>query len=106
MFRAREYLGKMEADFSADQGPLEARRVEPQERTRHWHRSLSLTPPEQIFAGRCRKHRCNRLEREILAALGLEKLALVKRSVSEFGEVLDFLSLPDQRVLAARRALS
>ncbi len=106
MFRAREYLGNMEADFSADQGLLEAMRVEAHERTLHWHRSLTLTPPEQIFAGRCRKHRFNRLEREILAALVLEKLALVKRSVSEFSEILDFLCLPDHRVMAALRVMS
>ncbi len=105
MFRAREYLGNMEADFSADQGLLEAMRVEAVELTRSWHRSLTLSPPEQLFAGRCRKHRFNRIEREILVALVLEKLALVKRSVAEFGEMLDFLCLPDHRVMSALRAM-
>jgi len=106
MFRDRETLHDMEADSSVDQGLLEAVRAEVAQRTRHWHRSLSLTPREQIFAGRCIRHRFNRLEREILAALVLEKLALVKRSVSEFSEVLDFLHLPDHRVMTALRAMS
>jgi len=106
MFRDRETLQNTEADCSSDEGLLEAMRVEVARRTRHWHRSLNLTPREQIFAGRCIRHRFNRLEREILAALVLEKLALVKRSVSEFSEIIDFLHLPDHRVMTALRAMS
>jgi hypothetical protein len=106
MFRARGDLKNMEADFSADPARLEAMRVEAAERTNHWHRSLVLSPPEQVFAGRCLKHRFNRIEREILAALVLEKLALVEERVSRFGEMIEFLHLPDRRVMTVLRAMS
>lgn len=106
MFRARSDLDKLETNFDTDPTRLAAARVEAEEHTRIWHRSLTLTPPKQIFAGLCCKHRFNRIEREILAALVLDKLALGRGAVSEFGEMLDCLRLPDHRVMTALRAMS
>jgi SpoVK/Ycf46/Vps4 family AAA+-type ATPase len=106
MFRVRSDLDNLESDFNADPERVRTLDRESKELTVSWHRALSVTPKEQALAGRCRSLRLNRLEREILAALVLEKLALVKRSVSEFGEMLDFLCVPDHRVMAALRAMS
>jgi len=106
MFRVRRDLNNLESDFNADPERVRALGQESKALTVAWHRALSVTPKDQALAGRCRSQRFNRLEREILAALVLEKLALVKCSVAEFGEMLDFLCLPDHRVMAALRAMS
>ncbi len=80
--------------------------LEEQTWTKHFHRSFSLTGDEIDLCRRCRKIRLNRLEREILVAVVLHRLALVEGYKEDCASILRFLNIPGDRAVEALRCMS
>jgi len=71
----------------------------------YWHASLRATETPLVFPQRCRQHRLNQTECEILAALVIAELGLFEEPVSTCALLLKFLALPGAKRLAAMRML-
>ena len=106
MFRARRQRMDTESEDSPDRKKLKRRRHQDQLWSRFWHRSLLLTDKEIHFAGVCRCKRLNRIEREILVALVLDRLALMEQEAETCGEVLRVLGLQGKQAVQAMRNMS
>ena len=104
MFRLRKDLSDHRWRYDDDKvaGLRDAERAH----TRHWHRSLRLTPRTVPLADVCRRHRLNRIEAEIVMALLLQPLGLWDSHIVDVSDVLGVLSLSPSEGLAALRALS
>jgi hypothetical protein len=74
--------------------------------SRYWHGSFRLTGPSVFICRRCKRHRLNRTEREILVMLILDQLALLEDRIRSCADVLVLLALPNSRKLDALRMLS
>jgi len=85
----RRRLAKQEADWSC-----------------YWHASFRLTGDELTLSQLCRRHRLNRIEREILVALVLSELAMLPGRIGDCSELLDLTAHRDRRSLRVIRLLS
>jgi hypothetical protein len=73
---------------------------------RCWHASFDRAKPGVALVARCRRHRLSRLEREIVAALAGQRLALVDAEAENCAQLIGVLGLQGRKKLAALRAFS
>lgn len=115
MFQAREALAES-SPFSSlvdlmDEGDLGGERVhltrrEERKLTRLWHESFEQTGDDIELCRRCREASLNRLEREILVLLLLDRVVLIDRNTSSCGAILRALNVTGHRVVKALRCMS
>ncbi len=101
----REYIEARQKADSAKKELQHLRKVNVA-RTYNWHKSFELMGQSTPFTKKCLQHRLNKTEREILAALLLNQLALVEKGINSCKELLEFLGLTSTQVIPAMRMLS
>ncbi|MDY0168480.1 MAG: ATP-binding protein [Thermoguttaceae bacterium] len=106
LFAARQALVEAEQTPGCPREALRAARDEERAWTRYWHASLRLGKPNLALGRLCRRHRLNRTECEILAALVLGQLSLLEQSIGSCADVLDTLAVPGAKAVEALRMLS
>jgi len=74
--------------------------------SQYWHKCFEMTKDQVPPVGPCRAHDLSALEREVLIALLLDRLALNTEVISTSGDVLGALAVPGVQVVEALRALS
>jgi SpoVK/Ycf46/Vps4 family AAA+-type ATPase len=74
--------------------------------TKNWQKSFDLTAAATPFTKKCTEHRLNKLEREILAALLLNQLAMTGEELHTCKKLLWFLGLAHKQYIPAMRAMS
>ena len=85
---------------------LEQLRQEESQWSCYWHQSFRLSPSSLMVCQRAKRHRLNETEREILAALVLDQLAMLPARISTSADVLQLVTRPGKRMLHAVRTLS
>ena len=73
---------------------------------RHWHQSLALTRRQVSLCQTCQQHKLNGVEKEILVALLLNELSLLKPPIDSCAGLLDLLRVPEGSMLKVVRMLS
>ena len=114
MFRARSSAARAEMameDRVAGEKPPEEEQVsmaleEERAWSAYWHRSFKLSTDAVGLCRVCREHVLDPIEVEILAALVLDRLALIDESVRTCGDVLAFMNLDGKKSVDVLRKLS
>jgi len=114
LFRARrdaaetEFLARRAEPRSKEEDILKARRARQEEAawTRSFHQSFTISEKNVALCGRLKKYRLNRLERELLLVLVLDRLALIETSFANVGDLLQFVCVDAEKVVKALRYLS
>jgi hypothetical protein len=101
----REFI---EAQDTPDTSPkeLQSRGKQVNIWANYWHKAFDLTAAATPFTAKCTASRLNRMEREILAALLLNQLAMTGEELHTCKKLLWFLGLPPKQYIAAMRAMS
>ena len=91
-------------------GPLREQldRLQKDERqwSRYWHRSFRLSPASLMLCQQAKRHRLNETEREIVAALILDQLAMLPERIGCSADILRLVTRPGRWGLDAVRMLS
>jgi hypothetical protein len=87
LFRARTGLANAEYD-GAPPDQLRLLRRQATAWHRYWHASLRATKAPLVFPQRCRQHRLNQTECEILAAMAIAELGLIEERITSCSTVL------------------
>jgi len=106
VFRARKAVGEAEVYGPEDEEVVDALSAEEFAWTRHLHRAFGLTKDDRVtLCERCRKHRLNRTEREIVLALVQSHLGLGEE-IHRCAELFSVLALPGDKIVKALRTVS
>jgi len=106
MFRARKTVVEAGVYDSDDVDRVESLRREDTAWTKYFHTAFSRTDDAAVsLCALCRKHRLNRLEREIILALVQSELGLGE-NVRTCAELLAALVLPGDKIVKALRTVS
>ena len=98
MFKARELLTEAK-NRGAEIGRLRHLEAEAKMTTKVWHDSVRRTADRLILSRTFHRHRLDRIEREILAALVLGRLGLLGRTPFFPHDLIKILALPSDKVL-------
>ncbi|MBN2579345.1 MAG: ATP-binding protein [Pirellulales bacterium] len=105
-------FGSRQAVLRAEQDPATARDRwlavcrQARDWERYWHESFERARPGPALVERCRRHRLGRLEREIVAALAGQRLALVNTEAQNCAQLIGLMGLQGRKKLAALRAFA
>jgi len=74
--------------------------------SRYWHKSFQLTDQTVTICQRCRQHRLNKTEREVLVALVLDQLAMLKSRIQTNADLLALVVRPGRKAIDVARMLA
>ena len=106
LFRVRQAWIEGERRGDLDQSRRQQLLREEADWTRHWHTSFQLTDRSVTLCQRCKQHRLNRTEREVLAALMLAELAVLCGKIKICCELLELVARPGKKPIRSVRMLS
>jgi len=106
MFSARKALADATRRWQEEDKQTRSLREQARRLTVHWHSSFRMTGEHVNIRRRCKLHRLNRLECEILTALLLSQITLLKPKIQNCAELAEALALPSGKTLEALKCLA
>jgi len=74
--------------------------------SRYWHKSFQLSDQTVTICQRCRQFRLNKTEREVVVALVLDQLAMLKSRIQTNADLLGLVVRPGRKAIDVARTLS
>lgn len=106
MLKARREFADGERDEHLDRGKYERAAKRQEAWTQYWHASFQMTSDDVVICSRCNAYGLNKVEREVVVALILDRLALLDTRVTTCEDVLNALVVHKRDVIPTLRALS